>query len=924
MRNNTICEWVLLAVALSCLSASGQITISNAVLSGIATPGVGQTNWPASAITNATWQAGTASLTNLSNSNGSALTNVPYSGLTNTDSGQNWQINGLTPFGPGIIRSMAAGYHAAYALTNGTDNTALGWEALLSATNSIGQTAIGRHSLCYNMSDDNVAVGADAMGYALGPDNVALGYQAMHRATGASNSSWNVVVGSQAMAGSTNGYLNNTVMIGRRAGYKATNTLRNQAETVGIGDSAFYNGFGPYNVGVGDQIGYNMVDGIGNTMLGAFSGKNTTGDYNILIGGSVDAPIAAGNNQLNIGNLIYGTGVQTVSGTVTSNAVSGGTVTIAALTTTVSNLVSKATITGNGSGLTNVPLSGLTNTDSGQNWQINGIAPFGAGIVRSTAAGYHAANALTNGSDNTVYGWEALLSATNAASQTAYGRHALCYNVSDDNVAMGADAMGYAMGPDNVALGYQALHRMAGVSNSSFNVVIGSQAMSGSTNANLNNSVIIGRRAGWKATNTTRNQQETVGIGDSVFYNGFGYYNVGVGDQVGYNMVDGIGNTMIGAFTGKNTTGNYNILIGGGIDSLIGNGNNQLNIGNLIYGTEVQTVTGTVTSNAVTGNLILAPNGTTTVSNLTSSGTGIFTNGFAPGVLTFATLPANPVPGQTCWASDVVTSRGTGDLVMYNGSNWITRENVVATSSISSFLLNAYSAGLISRNSLSDMRFEMLCGSSLADIGISFTSANNGASSYASTIGCGWNYLTLPTSSNASSISYSGPRTPDSTNYMFVGASIYPSALSTTAENFYVWTGIGSAQSAYPTYGAFFLADPCTNKITSASIYNSTATNNYICVTCQNSSYTFADSGLPIAITAATAPILEVSLEGTRCVFYTNGMPCATNTSNLPTNNTILYYEPVNAVKTAGTTTRNVYYRQIGTYFRFGAAQQSK
>ena len=85
--------------------------------------------------------------------------------------------------------------------------------------------------------------------------------------------------------------------------------------TVAIGYNAGSGGVTPYSnqggVYAGYQAGYSASTGSNyNTLLGYQAGYGiTTGGYNIVIGQNIEAPSVTGSQQLNIGNLIYGTGV---------------------------------------------------------------------------------------------------------------------------------------------------------------------------------------------------------------------------------------------------------------------------------------------------------------------------------------------------------------------------------------------------------------------------------------------------------------------------------------------------------------------------------------------------------------------------------------------------------------------------------------
>jgi hypothetical protein len=75
-------------------------------------------------------------------------------------------------------------------------------------------------------------------------------------------------------------------------------------------------GFRPQNTGYGLRAGQDFTTGGGNILLGVFPtpGVNvTSGSYNIIIGYDVRPPSQAASHQLNIGNLIYATGIGTAA-----------------------------------------------------------------------------------------------------------------------------------------------------------------------------------------------------------------------------------------------------------------------------------------------------------------------------------------------------------------------------------------------------------------------------------------------------------------------------------------------------------------------------------------------------------------------------------------------------------------------------------
>src|SRR6202043_3345745 len=85
-----------------------------------------------------------------------------------------------------------------------------------------------------------------------------------------------------------------------------------------VGTSAMYLlNTGNNNVSVGQNAGYDLTSGSNNIIFGSYNSSVgvTTGNNNIVIGNDVRVS-QTGSNQLNIGNLIYATGL--ASGTTMS------------------------------------------------------------------------------------------------------------------------------------------------------------------------------------------------------------------------------------------------------------------------------------------------------------------------------------------------------------------------------------------------------------------------------------------------------------------------------------------------------------------------------------------------------------------------------------------------------------------------------
>jgi len=218
----------------------------------------------------------------------------------------------------------------------GDSNIGIGDSALAQLTSGNSNIAIGVSSLAQNTTGSlNVAVGHNTLsGNSTGIDNSAFGEQALAQNT---TGSLNTAVGNSALTsnsgGSNNTAVGNGTLIYADGGSEATVVGANSNAGVNghyanrgataIGYSTGYNlGNGSdYNTFIGYKAGYDVTTGQSNTFLGQFPSMSngiTTGSYNILIGNDVSGGLSpTGSNQLNIGNLIYGTalGSSTVMGT---------------------------------------------------------------------------------------------------------------------------------------------------------------------------------------------------------------------------------------------------------------------------------------------------------------------------------------------------------------------------------------------------------------------------------------------------------------------------------------------------------------------------------------------------------------------------------------------------------------------------------
>ena len=141
---------------------------------------------------------------------------------------------------------------------------------------------LGNGSGLTNAGEYNTGVGILAMGSnTAGNGNTAMGYRAGNPNT---IGNYNTAVGMQTLNGNDLG-----------------------AGNIALGYKALYTTNGDYNLGLGYKSGYAITTGDNNITMGYQAGDNlTTGSRNIILGYDIDAQNATANDQINIGNTIYG------------------------------------------------------------------------------------------------------------------------------------------------------------------------------------------------------------------------------------------------------------------------------------------------------------------------------------------------------------------------------------------------------------------------------------------------------------------------------------------------------------------------------------------------------------------------------------------------------------------------------------------
>lgn len=298
-------------------------------------------------------------------------TAIGYAALQNdTAGGTGGASHDNTAVGASALKSntygyynTAHGYNSLYSNTTGYDNSALGFQSLYNNTTGNSNQAFGYQSLFNNTTgSNNFGIGFQSVysnttgNYNLGigtyalqlststSNNVGVGYQALQNA--ADPAVHNVAFGNTALQALTYGQYNTAA--GNNAASSITTGGYNTAfgYSAAGGTTAFNNTSigafalpnttsGSYNVGLGSYAGYQNTTGGSNIFIGygagyqdkTGAGTAITGNGNIVIGTNLNMiPNAGSSNQLDIGNLVFGTGL-TSGSTISSGNVGIGTTT---------------------------------------------------------------------------------------------------------------------------------------------------------------------------------------------------------------------------------------------------------------------------------------------------------------------------------------------------------------------------------------------------------------------------------------------------------------------------------------------------------------------------------------------------------------------------------------------------------------------
>ena len=169
-----------------------------------------------------------------------------------------------------------------------------------------------------NIGEDNILIGSQAGRDNIGSTNIAIGTSAGSNNSGNNNSFFGASAGR-----------NNTGDLNEMIGYETGFNLQATSSTI-VGSQAFRgnSAFSAVNnVALGYRAGYNATTGADNNILLGYRAADnlTTGANNIVIGYDVDLQSASQSNTLNIGNLLFGTGIDGTGTTLSSGNIGIGT-----------------------------------------------------------------------------------------------------------------------------------------------------------------------------------------------------------------------------------------------------------------------------------------------------------------------------------------------------------------------------------------------------------------------------------------------------------------------------------------------------------------------------------------------------------------------------------------------------------------------
>jgi hypothetical protein len=213
-------------------------------------------------------------------------------------------VNQFTYFdGP---RSITSSYSYRFRPSNNIFFlTGIGADPLTSGANNfcVGNTA----GVSINSGSDNILLGnTSGASMTTANNNFAAGPRVMDVTIGGGN---NIGIGADVLGANTSGYENIAM------GFNAMALNQTGAGNIGIGYEALRANLNNFNIGFGYQACRAVSSGSDNIGIGTQAHNGTTGSNNIMIGRTCNPSGLTVSSELNIGNILYGTGVNTTRAT---------------------------------------------------------------------------------------------------------------------------------------------------------------------------------------------------------------------------------------------------------------------------------------------------------------------------------------------------------------------------------------------------------------------------------------------------------------------------------------------------------------------------------------------------------------------------------------------------------------------------------
>ena len=479
--------------------------------------------------------------------------NIALSGMNN-DSGWTSNAGTVTSVGAGTGLTTTGGTTPSLSVNAAQSGiTSLGTLSALNVTGDLTLEALyptGTGNLFLGTISGGSAVAASSQ-YNTGVGNAALG--AVTTAT------FNTAVGGAALQSLTTG--TNNVAFGLNAGKSSVNASTNSS----FGVSALYSLVnGSSNTALGTYAGYSLTTASSNVLVGVSAGYDlTTGFSNIVLGTNAARKAVTVTNSVVIGqdagyNLtdqggIIAIGHDAMKGSAVAGAFTGGEACIAIGENALESIATaqKCTVIGDQAGM-----------DITTGWG-------------NTLVGFSAGTNITTGGFNVAIGDGTGQSITTASNITALGYFTGRY-LGSNSVAVGSLTGHYQKGTNNTFLGSgagQGSSAYTGTAHGVNNTAIGTNAHIALTTASY--SVAVGYESLENGTGGSFNtaigssslNNLTTGVGNTAI----GYQaaeatatttsdSVSVGRSAG--LVTGNGSVNVGALTGYNQSGQYNVFIG--------------------------------------------------------------------------------------------------------------------------------------------------------------------------------------------------------------------------------------------------------------------------------------------------------------------------------------------------------------------------